>query len=59
MNFSFGNRVARPWPMIDAMASTRLSFSDDSARNVGDDWRAFDFADDDHLLVAEAFPLVG
>ena len=30
--------------MIDAIASTRLSFSDDSARNVGDDWRAFDFA---------------
>ena len=40
MNRSFGNRVARPWPMIEAMASTRLSFSEASARNAGEARRA-------------------
>ena len=28
LNFSVGNRVASPWPMIDAIASTRFDFSD-------------------------------
>ena len=57
MNLSFGKRVARPWPMIDAIASTRLSFSDDS-----DQERRVDAAGvlgDAHLLVAETLPLVG
>ena len=44
--------------MIDAMASTRLSFSDDNARNAGDDPARRRLRGDHHLAVAEALPLV-
>ena len=53
-NFSVGKRVASPWPMIDAIASTRFDFSDMSVRKPGDA-----VADErPELAVAEAFPVV-
>ena len=36
MNFSFGKRVARPWPMIDAIASCTTFLSDIIAWNAGE-----------------------
>ena len=36
MNFSFGNRVARPWPMIDAMPSCTGFLSDIIDWNAGE-----------------------
>ena len=36
MNFSFGKRVASPWPMIDAMPSCTRFLSDVIAWNAGE-----------------------
>ena len=36
MNCSFGKRVARPWPMIDAIASCTTFLSDIIAWNAGE-----------------------